>query len=176
MKRVNIIGTSGSGKSTLGKLLAKKLSYPFIEIDSIFWLPGWKQADDQYFFSELKSRLSGDCWVVDGNYSKANDIKWNRADTIIWVDYSFPRTLLQAITRAFKRSLSGDELWEGTGNRESFRSMFSKDSIILWTLKTYRKNRANFSKLLTNPQYSHINFIRIGSPKEMKRFLNNLPN
>src|SRR5256885_295459 len=32
--KIVLIGMKGSGKTTVGKLLAKKLSFPFIELDS----------------------------------------------------------------------------------------------------------------------------------------------
>ncbi|MDE1229879.1 adenylate kinase, partial [Vibrio aestuarianus] len=66
-------------------------------------------------------------------------------------------------------------LWDKTGNVESFRKSFlSKDSIILWTLKTYSKNRSRYTELLNDPKYSHIKFVRITSPKKAKVFLSEL--
>ncbi|POB78817.1 adenylate kinase, partial [Vibrio vulnificus] len=50
----------------------------------------------------------------------------------------------------------------------------SKDSIILWTLKTYSKNRSRYTELLNDPKYSHIKFVRITSPKKAKVFLSEL--
>jgi hypothetical protein len=51
-------------------------------------------------------------------------------DLVVWVDYSFWRTLARrsvARLRASRRQ----ELWPGTGNCETFRrSFFSRDSII----------------------------------------------
>jgi adenylate kinase family enzyme len=172
MKRINVIGTSGSGKSTFSRLLAHKLNYSYVEMDAIFWKPDWQESSDEEFFTKLAEKLSGEHWVLDGNYNRTAAIKWARADTIIWIDYSFPRTVFQAVKRAFIRSLTKQELWQKTGNVESFKKSFlSKDSIILWTLKTYKKNRVRYSELFSNPDYRHITFVRLTSPKKAKAFI-----
>lgn len=175
MYRINVVGTSGSGKSTFSRLLAGALDYKYIEMDAIFWKPDWQESIDEEFFAALESQLASDTWVLDGNYSRTGSIKWARVDTVIWIDYSFTRTIYQAVKRAFVRSISKQELWQNTGNVESFKkSFFSKDSIILWTLKTYKTHRARYQRLLVDPDYSHINFIRITSPKEARAYITKL--
>lgn len=175
MQRINVIGTSGSGKSTFSRKLAHELRCPYLEMDEIFWKPNWQESSDEEFFESLIEKLSGECWVLDGNYTRTSEIKWSRADTIIWVDYSFQRTVFQAVKRALTRIMTKQELWGKTGNVESFKKSFlSKDSIILWTLKTYKKNRARYTKLFNDPKYSHIEFIRITSPQNADTFINEL--
>ncbi len=123
----------------------------------------------------MADRLRAEYWVLDGNYNRTAEIKWSRVDTIVWVDYSFTRTLFQAVKRALVRTVTKQELWGKTGNVESFRKSFlSKDSIILWTLKTYSKNRSRYAELLNDPTYSHIKFVRITSPKKAKAFMGEL--
>jgi hypothetical protein len=61
---------------------------------------------------------------------------------VVWVDYGFARTLWQAVTRAIKRAWHKQALARN-GNKESFRrAFFSRESIIIWTIKTWRNNRA----------------------------------
>ncbi|MGF1694371.1 AAA family ATPase [Vibrio lamellibrachiae] len=175
MKRINVIGTSGSGKSTFSRSLARELNYPHLEMDAMFWKPNWQESSDDEFFTKLSESLDGDYWVLDGNYNRTAEIKWSKVDTIIWVDYSFSRTVYQAMKRALIRSLTKQELWSKTGNVESFRKSFlSKDSVILWTLKTYKKNRFRYTKLLKDPKYRHIEFVRVTSPKEASKFITKL--
>ncbi len=169
--RINIIGTSGSGKTTFGRQLAEILNIPFIELDALFWGPNWSPSEDEDLFPRLSEALKGDDWVLDGNYSRTTPLKWERVEIVIWLDFSFPRTLLQAITRATKRLLDQEELWPGTGNRETLRMLFSKDSIVLWTITSYRRRRMNIIKLMGFPQYQHIQFHRLRSHKQAAGFL-----
>jgi adenylate kinase family enzyme len=175
LRRINVIGTSGAGKSTFSKRLAEVLNYPYIEMDKIFWEPNWKWPSDEKFFSKLKSSLNQETWVLDGNYTRSVPIKWEQVDLIIWLDYSFPRTLIQAVKRAIIRSLTKEELWEGTENRESFtKSFLSKESIIWWTITTHKKNRLKYESYLMDPAFSHLKFIRLRSHAEAENFLKTL--
>lgn len=169
--KINIIGTSGSGKSTFGRKLAENLSLPFLEMDAIFWGPDWTSPDDKELFSKLTSALEGENWVLDGNYTRTLPIKWDNIDIVIWLDFSFLRTLYQAVTRAFARIITREEIWPGTGNRETFGKLFSRDSIILWTLKSYRRNRKKNAGYIQSDKYKHIKFIRLKSPGQAEKFL-----
>lgn len=166
--RINIVGTSGSGKSTFARQLAQNLKLPYIEMDKLFWRPNWQEASREEFFADLKEALARhDGWVLDGNYSRTVPIKWQQADTVIWLDYSFGKTLYRAFTRAVGRIIDRTELWEGTGNRESFRLTFlSRKSILWWTITTHASVRRMYEAAIDDPQYSHIRFIRVRSQRE----------
>lgn len=170
--KINVIGTSGSGKSTFCKQLSTSLKFPHIEMDKIFWGPNWKWPSDEEFFGNLEQALDQPHWILDGNYTRTVPIKWKNVDVVIWLDYSFSRTLFQAITRAAVRAWTKEELWEGTGNRESFRkSFFSKESIIWWTITTHGQVRKKYESYLSNPKFSHIKFVRLKSHKEAEELL-----
>lgn len=174
--KINLIGTSGSGKSTLGRRLAAELQLPYIEMDTLYWRPEWQGTPDEQLFETLESTLSATPgWVLDGNYNRTRPIKWRHVDLIIWVDYSFTRTLRQAVIRAATRAWKQQELWPGTGNRESFRrSFFSRESVLLWTIKTWRSNRARYEADMADPKFSHIRFVRITSRQQADELVNEL--
>ena len=175
MKKINVVGTSGSGKSTFSRRLAAKLSYPYLEMDAMFWKPNWEESSDEEFFAKLKGSLSQERWVLDGNYNRTVVIKWADVDYVIWIDYPFSRTVYQAVKRALFRSMTKTELWDKTGNIETFsKSFFSRDSVILWTLKTYNRNRVRYTEMFNDPKYSHIKFVRLESPKMAKKFIDEL--
>jgi len=172
-RRINVVGTSGSGKTTFGQRLAAILNLDFIQIDQIFWGPDWYLPTDAEFFPKLKQELTcRNSWVLDGNYARTTPIKWENVEAVIWLDYSFIRTLYQALKRALKRAITQEEIWPDTGNKESFKkSFFSRDSIILWTITTYGSTRKKYNQCLTDPRYSHIRFIRFRSISESHTFL-----
>ncbi|MCV6589748.1 MAG: (d)CMP kinase [Marinobacterium sp.] len=170
-----VIGTSGTGKSTISKQLADKLQLRHIEMDSLYWLPDWQEPAFPVFLAKLDAATQQDGWVMDGNYSRANTLKWARAQTVVWVDYSLPRILWQATQRAIRRIISRQELWPGSGNRESFRLTFmSKHSILLWSLKTFRSNRKRHQQWMHSEQCAHLQFVHLRSPRQVQAWLDTL--
>jgi len=174
--KINIIGTSGSGKSTLGRRMAAELALPYIEMDRLYWRRDWQGTPDEVLLETLANTLAAEPgWVLDGNYNRTRSVKWREVDWVVWVDRGFTRTLWQAVTRAFKRAWHQQELWPGTGNRESFRrSFFSRESIIIWTIKTWRSNRERYEADMKNPQYAHIQFVRITRRQEADALISSL--
>lgn len=140
-------------------------------MDAIYWGPKWSEPDDQEFFSRLSKALEGDSWVLDGNYSRALTIKWQRVETVIWLDFKFLRTIYQSVVRAVSRLLSQEELWPGTGNRESFRMLLSRDSIVLYTITSYWRRKPKYLGYPKSGEYPQIYFIRLRSPREVEEFL-----
>ena len=170
--RINVIGCSGSGKTTFSRRLAVLLGIPYVELDAVFWEPNWTIPANDVFYPRLERALEPDAWVLDGNYSRTVSIKWKRVQAVIWLDYSFARTVFRSVKRATTRAITKEELWPGTGNRESFRKGFlSRDSIILWAIKNHSKIRQRYEALDVEGEYQHIDFIRMKSPREAEAYL-----
>lgn len=170
MRRIVVVGTSGSGKTTLARQLGQLLGIPAVELDALHWEPNWQPAELTVLRERVAEALSGEAWVVDGNYSKLRDLTWERADTIIWLDYGLRVVMGRVIWRTFKRALSGRELWNG--NRESLaNALLSKDSIILWAWQTHRKNRRQYEELTCRSEYAHLVIMRHRSPQETSAWL-----
>jgi len=89
-QRISVVGTSGSGKTTLARQIFQSIDIPHIELDALHHEPNWTEAPIDVFRKRVEQSLSGNSWVVDGNYSKVRDIVWSRADTVIWLDYPLP--------------------------------------------------------------------------------------
>jgi hypothetical protein len=70
----------------VGRQLAGSLGVPFVELDAIFHLPGWGELPRDDFRQRVSEALTADRWVVDGNYSAVQDLVWQRADTVVWLD------------------------------------------------------------------------------------------
>ena len=172
-QRISIVGTTGSGKTTLAQELSTCLKIPHIELDAIHWQENWEPLPVDVFRKQVALALSHDTWVVDGNYSKVRDIIWSQADTVVWLDFGFPRILHQLLQRTLRRVVTREELWNK--NREHFRSQFlSRDSLFFWAIKTYPKRKKLYSEIFTNPEYDHLNIVRLTSPKIRQQWLDTL--
>jgi adenylate kinase family enzyme len=171
-QRISVIGTSGSGKTTFAKQISQHLAIPHIELDALYWEPNWVEAPDYIFRERVLNALSSDSWVVDGNYSPVRDIVWAKADTIVWLDYSLLIIMTRLLWRTFERGLTQQELW--SGNKETLQKAFlSRDSILLWALQTYSRRRKEYPILFAQPEYSHLKFVQLRSPKAANDWLNN---
>lgn len=148
LSRILVLGTSGSGKSTLARALGRRLGCPVTELDSLFWLPDWETRPLSDFRARVAGVVCGETWIIDGNYSMVRDLSWPRASLVIWLDYTLPRVFLQALCRTLRRVFTRQELF--AGNREDFRRAFlSRDSILVWVLKTHARRRRELTRLLT---------------------------
>ena len=173
--RINVLGTSGSGKTSVARRIAKKLNIPYVELDELFWKPNWTESTDEEFFPKLEEALSADAWVLDGNYTRTIPIKWKRCQMVMYLDLPFHIVFYRVLRRTFKYIFQDQVLW--AGNKETFwRAFFTADSIILWTLKTFSRNRKDFLIISQSSEYSHINFVRLCSRREVENFIKNLNN
>ena len=163
MERLIVVGTSCSGKTTLARRLARILGSPCIELDAFHWKPAWQPRPAEEFRQMVNDAAAGERWVMDGNYSRVRDIVWARGTTVIWLNYPFPIVLWRALCRSVKRAATQEELF--SGNRESFRkSFFSRDSIVLWVICSYRRLRRDYRRLLDDGDYPHLQVIELRNP------------
>ena len=99
MERILIIGCSGSGKSTLARALREKLGLPLVRLDQLWWKKGWKHVTREEFDSRLAMALNMDRWIIDGNYSRTMEMRLEKCDTIIYLDFSRWTCLWGAVSR-----------------------------------------------------------------------------
>jgi hypothetical protein len=169
MRRVVVVGTSGTGKTTVASRIAATLGAPHVELDSLHWEPGWTEAPVDVFRSRTTEATSGESWVADGNYSVVRDILWDRADTIVWLDYPLWVAFWRTLRRTVRRILTREELWNG--NREGLSALVGPDSMPLWVLKTYWRRRRQYPELFATPEYSRLTVVRHRSTGETERWL-----
>lgn len=169
-KRIVVIGGSCSGKTTFSKALAKAMKSEHIELDSLFWGPGWKETSPEIFKSRVQAAISKDTWIADGNYSKLNEWLWSQADTLIWLDLPITTILVRFFLRSFRRSIRRELLWNGC--QESLRnSIFQKNSLLVWILKTHRRRANQYALLLQNPPHPKMKVYRLRTSREIQDFV-----
>lgn len=168
--RVMVVGTSCSGKTTFARDLAGRLDVPHVELDAIHWLPGWQERETEEFKALITKETRSDAWVTDGNYRAVHDILLKRATAIIWLNYPFPLTFWRAVKRTVHRALTGQKICGD--NRESIRiAFFSRQSIILWVITSYRRRKRQYRSFFDSDAFAHIAKFELTSPDDAKVFL-----
>lgn len=98
-KRILILGSPGSGKTTLSLTLRDILKYDVYHLDKYFRVRDEKEIDYDYVRGKMREFVSGDTWIIEGNYMKTLDIRLKRADFIIFMDLPTEICLKQAKER-----------------------------------------------------------------------------
>jgi adenylate kinase family enzyme len=174
MQRICVIGVTGSGKTTLVGRIARELDLECVELDALYWGPHWTPVHPDVFRDLVAAVAAGDAWVTDGNYSRARDILWPRADTFVWLDLPFHVIFWRLARRTFSRRIRNVELW--SGNKESLREhFFSRESLFLWVINTHPRYRREFPPLLHKQAARGAAVYRLRTPGQVEQWIENLP-
>ena len=90
------------------------------------------------------------------------------ATHLIWLDYERPVVMARVLRRSILRSLSGVELWPGTGNREHWsRWLNDPDHPIRWAWRTFKIRRLTYEAQLKDPGNGHLQVHRLRNTREV---------
>ena len=132
MNRICIIGGSGTGKTTLANNLGEKLNLPIYHIDGINYLENWemrnKNERDKIILQKTEEK-----WIIDGTYHSTLKERLEKADCIIYLDYSTIAQIKGVLERFIKNG--GKEKKEIPGCNEKMDWKF------FWWVVKWRKNK-----------------------------------
>ena len=168
LARVVVIGTSSVGKTTFAGRLASRLGTRAVELDSLYWGPGWTPRPD--FREAVVAAAQQPRWVIDGNYSSVRDIVWRHCTSIVWLDYSFARVFARALRRTARRIVTSEPLYGA--NRETMRgAFFDPEAPPCLVLRTHARRRREFPVLFRRSEYAHAGVTWLGTPAAAETFL-----
>ena len=163
MKKIVVIGTCGSGKTTMGRALAQKLSIPCLDMDELFWLPGWKKRPFDAFESLVKQATNRENWIISGNYSKLQHLTLAQADTVVWLDLPLHVLLWRILKRSVLQHFTKATICNG--NRQSFSQFW-------WLFKhlftSYWSKKKRYQKL---KETSEVTWIHLKSTRQANAWL-----
>jgi adenylate kinase family enzyme len=168
--RISVVGGSCSGKTTLSRRLAQRLGITHIELDALHHGPNWDEAPAELLQERVREALAQapHGWVVDGNYhGKIGRLVLDQADLVVFLDLQYGTVLRRSLWRTLSRSVMRRELWNG--NRETFANALSKDSIVLWVIRTHRPLRAKMAERLAGR-----NVVHLRSPGDVERWFQSI--
>ena len=133
MERICIIGGSGTGKTTLSNNLGKELNLPVYHIDGIHHLKDWKIRDKNERDKIILEKAAQSKWIIDGTYRSTLQQRLEKADYIIYLDYSSFAQIKGVLKRFIKNH--GKEKEEIPGCKEQMSWEF------FWFVVNWRKNK-----------------------------------
>ncbi len=168
-RRIAVVG--GGGKSTLARALSEKLGLPHIELDAIFWLPGWQETPVEAFKAKVSRALATqpDGWVADGNYtSRLEGLVVAQADTVIWVNMPWRVMFWRVFRRAVRRARDRERICGD--NYESWRqTFFSRKSLLWWHITNRRRYKLQGERMLPHVPAA-ATLVRLESPRALSQF------
>ena len=163
MKKVIIIGCPGGGKSTFARTLAEKTGLPLYHLDNMYWNADRTHVEKPVFLERLREAMSGDAWVIDGNYNSTMEMRMDACDTVFFLDY--PAEVCMAGAEARKGTKRTDIPW--------VESKDDRDEEFINFIKAFREeSRPRILALLT--QYSDRRIHVFTSREEAKEYLEGL--
>lgn len=168
MLRIQIVGGSGAGKTTLGRQLAARHGLPFVDLDDLFWEPGWVDVGHAELRRRLAPQVAGDAWIVAGNYGPtAEPLLWPRLTHLLVLDLPYPLMMRRTVWRTLRRGLTGEPCCNG--NRESLRRIFERDGVIRYLARTWSRRHARFATIGDEPRLAHAEVRILRCPAEVAR-------
>ena len=167
MERVIIIGCGGAGKSTLARKLGERTGLPVIHLDQIWWAPGnWQHLEREEFDRLLLAETEKPRWILDGNFNRTLEMRLEKCDTVIYLDYPRLVCLKNWLGRVIKNwGHARADMAEGCN--EWFDPDMAK-----WIWQFNRKNRKRYHELLNSLEGTQT--IILKSRRQTERFLNSL--
>ncbi len=87
MKKIIIIGSPGAGKSTFARRLKEKTGLPLFYLDMIYHKADRTTVSRKDFDKALFDILSYDEWIIDGNYGRTMELRFDRCDAVFFLDF-----------------------------------------------------------------------------------------
>ena len=164
MDKIMVIGCGGAGKSTFSRQLCQILKISVHHLDTLGWQAGWVATPREEFDEEVSKLILNEKWIIDGNYGRTFDVRFEQADTIFFLNMSRTRCLY----RVFKRRIlnhgkSRPDMKEGCPEKLDFE--FIK---WVWHYKKHKSPKI-LEKLKILEKEKKV--IVFNKPSEVERFL-----
>ena len=166
-RRIVVYGVTGSGKSRLARRLGEVVGIPATDVDHLSWRPGWVQLprDEQRALFDEVTRA--DTWLLDAAYGAWRDLALERADLVIALDYPRLTSLGRLTRRTTARIIDREEVCNG--NRERWRSLVGRDSIVAWHFGSFARMRDRMREWAAASSGPPVVVLR--RPREAEAFL-----
>lgn len=166
-KRIMIFGRPGSGKSTFALWLSGALNLPLHHLDKHFYTKNWVERDYDEFLKIQQNIVNGNHWIIDGNSIRSLEMRWEKADLILYFNFSKMLCLWRILKRFLRPNTHIHDRAPGCSE------------VIRWPLVKYtwqfERRVAEQITTLKN-RYPHTIFKEIRNDSDLKKLKNELKN
>jgi adenylate kinase family enzyme len=166
-ERILLYGVTGSGKSTLAARIAERTGLPWHPVDELTWRPGWVAVPDEEQRQRIEEICASERWILDTAYTSWRDVALARADLIVCLDYPRLLSLFRLLRRSVARVVDKRPICNG--NTESFRQLFSRNSIVVWHFRSFSRKRRRMRAWAADPIGPQV--VLLHSPAATKKWL-----
>ncbi len=148
--RICVLGPSNSGKSTLATAIGRKLDIKVIHLDQLHHIPStdWQPRPANEFLALHDKAITGEQWVMEGNYSSCMPQRFQRATGMILLDVSIAVSLFRYTRRTL---FEHGRIGALEGGRESIK----------WSMIRYITMRTPWNRLRYARIYRQISLPKI---------------
>lgn len=144
-KKAIVIGCPGAGKSTFSRQLRDRTGLPLYYLDMINHKPDRTTVSREEFDRRLAEIMSSDRWIIDGNYNRTLEMRFEKCDAVFLLDFPTEICLAGAAERIGKKR--EDMPWTETELDEEFRQWildFPRDGLpkIYELISKYKDKKA----------------------------------
>lgn len=144
MKKVIVLGCPGSGKTTFAVRLHDLTKLPLYHLDSIWYNPDKTHISRENFDKKLAEIFSFSEWIIDGNYNRTLEVRFQECDTVFLFNLPVQACLQGAAARLGKKR--NDMPWveeKIDTDFEAFIKEFRKASLpkIIELIEKYKEDK-----------------------------------
>jgi len=166
-QRILIYGSTGSGKSTLAAGISERTGIPWHCVDDFTWQPGWQSTPEDEQRRIASDICAGDRWILDTAYGSWCDVPLARADLVVALDYRRWVSLARLVRRSIARAV--DQRPICNGNTETWRLLFSRESIVAWHFRSFAHKRQEIRRWASGAIDPAV--LRMTSPRATQAWL-----
>lgn len=154
LSRIVIVGCPAAGKSTLATLLGAALELPIVHRDDL------GELGSEAYRDAIHKMVATPTWILDGPPFFEEDIVYQAADFILWLDTPKSSVIWWGLKRAFAEARDGGSLMHA----------LHRTGGPVYAAYAFASRRAHFTDVLSNAAYKG----KVGHIKP-NRFVYRLP-